>query len=330
MVTWEITEKCNMHCKHCSNAVNGQPFEMNTADCKKVIDKICEANIFKVGIEGGEPLIRNDLIDLIAYMNQRKIRPSIATNGILLSNRMIERLKSCYVDSIQISLDGSDKDSYALLRGDSSHFELILQNVKQAIKHDLPISIAMVVSKSTYTQIPKMAQLAQSLGVAKLRFIDFVPSGRGQIADCLSAEELKRAYTMMCEIECPGLEIITPNKLMSWLLKKPNETLLGLINPGTCFGCEAGTVIAHIRANGDLFPCSFFREDAFSAGNILKDSWQSIWVDSEALLPFRKMSNIPKKCLECENNHGCFGGCRAYAYYATGSLQSADPRCWRL
>lgn len=124
--------------------------------------------------------------------------------------------------------------------------------------------------------------------------------------------------------------LFTPNKLMSLLSQTTEETLLGLINPGTCFGCEAGTVIAHIRANGDLFPCSFFRDPIFCAGNILQNSLQSIWATSEAFYPLRKITNIPEKCKDCKKNHSCFGGCRAYAYYTTGSLQNADPRCWRL
>ena len=300
MVTWEITERCNMHCRHCSNAVNGLPFELDTADCKRIIDKISEAKIFKVGIEGGEPLIRRDLVELITYMNKKKIRPSIATNGTLLDANFIDRLKSCSVDAIQISLDGSDKDSYAIFRGESSRFDLILQNVKLAIKNELPITIAMVVSKSTYKQIPEMVKLAQSLGVTKLRFIDYVPSGRGQTSDCLSAEELRSAYSSMSQIEHKGLQIVTPNKLMSLLSQTTEETLLGLINSGTCFGCEAGTVIAHIRANGDLFPCSFFRDPIFCAGNILQNSLQSIWATSEAFYPLRKITNIPEKCKDCK------------------------------
>ena len=88
--------------------------------------------------------------------------------------------------------------------------------------------------------------------------------------------------------------------IMSLLSQTTEETLLGLINPGTCFGCEAGTVIAHIRANGDLFPCSFFRDPICCAGNILQNSLQSIWATSEAFYPLRKITNIPEKCKDCK------------------------------
>ena len=88
--------------------------------------------------------------------------------------------------------------------------------------------------------------------------------------------------------------------IMSLLSQTTEETLLGLINPGTCFGCEAGTVIAHIRANGDLFPCSFFMDPIFCAGNILQNSLQSIWATSEAFYPLRKITNIPEKCKDCK------------------------------
>lgn len=328
MVTWEITERCNMHCKHCSNAVNGKPFELNTHECKKIIDRISDAKVFKVGIEGGEPLVRSDLIDLIDYMNQKRIQPSIATNGLLLNTSFIESITPYHVDSLQISLDGPDRNSYALLRGNSSYFDQVIHNIKVAVDHRLPITIAMVVSKSTYLEIPRMAEFAQSLGVKKLRFIDYVPSGRGQLSDCLSPEELKTAYSMMCDINIPELQIITPNKLMALVSGKRPEALLGLINPEACFGCEAGTVIAHIRANGDLFPCSFFREKQFSAGNILENSLQTVWKNAEAFSPFRATKELPTRCKSCDLSSHCFGGCRAYAYYFSGSLQNKDPRCW--
>lgn len=329
MVTWEITEKCNMHCKHCSNAVKGKPFELNTHECKIIIDRISDAKVFKVGIEGGEPLVRSDLLELIDYMNQKRIQPSIATNGLLLNTSFIESVIPYHVDAFQISLDGPDKDSYALLRNKPSYFEQVACNIKEAVVHRLPVTIAMVISKSTYLQIPRMAKFAQSLGVTKLRFIDYVPSGRGQVSDCLSPEELKTAYTMMCDINIPGLQIITPNKLMALITGKQAGTLLDLINPEACLGCEAGTVIAHIRANGDLFPCSFFREKQFSAGNILENSLQSVWENAEAFYPFRAAKELPSKCKSCELCNHCFGGCRAYAYYSSGSLQNKDPRCWR-
>lgn len=330
MVTWEITEKCNMYCKHCSNSINGQPVELDTESCKSIIKSITNANVLKVGIEGGEPFCRNDMLDLIEFMNYNKISPSIATNGTLLNEMIVSDLESRNISSLQISLDGSSKGVYSRLRKKPELFDHVINNIVLAVKHHLPVTLAMVVTKSTFSDIPSFAELAKSLDVDKVRFIDYVPAGRGTLDECLSVDEIKEAYQLMCEIEETGLSVITPNKLMSLLKARDGETLLGFINPGIGFGCEAGTAIAHIRANGDVTPCSFFREKEFIAGNMIEANFLSIWQNSPVFRSFRQISPIPENCESCEENHSCCGGCRAYAYYSSGSLQSIDPRCWRL
>lgn len=329
MVTWEITEKCNMHCKHCSNAVDGCYIELPTSLCKKIIDRLVEANVFKVGIEGGEPFCRNDLLELIDYMNNFYLSPSIATNGTLINEDVILELKKRQIDALQFSLDGSSSWHYSRLRNNGNCFDLVISNIKRAVQHGLPVSIAMVISKSTFHDIPNMAALAHELGVAKLRFIDFIPSGRGSIEECLSKEEYEDVCHMINAINIYGLTVVAPSKIMSLINGNTRNTLINMINPSECFGCEAGLAIAHIRANGDLTPCSFFREDQFVAGNILEKPLSDIWLNSVALRPFREYQSVPSKCLQCDRNHECMGGCRAYAYYSTGNLESEDLRCWR-
>lgn len=329
MVSWEITENCNMRCKHCSNAINGKPISLSTRECMSIIDRIAEEHIFKVGIEGGEPFCRADIIEIIQYLNSKKIIPTIATNGTLLDYEMIKKLQSCEIDNIQVSVDGSSADKYSHLRKNANIFYTVTGNIKNAVQHGLPISIAMVVSKNTYKDIPNMVSLAKKLNVKRVRFIDFIPSGRGQFEECLSQEEIKEAYKLMYESSGNGIEIIMPNKIMTNVTKKNNISLLGMINDSGCFGCEAGSVLAHVRANGDIYPCVFFRSPEFCAGNILRDAFSDIWDNSNIMKEFRKLGKLPEKCERCEFSLSCMGGCRAYAYFTKGNIAAEDERCWR-
>ena len=331
LVTWEITEKCNMKCSHCSNYVNGSPISLSKEECKKIIDQIHLGKVFKVSVEGGEPFMREDIIELIQYMNTKNIYPKIATNGTLLNEDMVNRLGDCIIDSVQVSLDGSDSQKYSSLRKSTKMFAQAVDGIKNLVKNNIYTSITMVLTKETINDVMGLLNLAIELKVNAVRFIDFIPMGRGTVTQCPDAEELEKVYLTINEFKKKNknLDIVIPTKITSLINKYSEKTILETINKECGLMCEAGTLIAHIRANGDVYPCVYFRDSSFSCGNLLNESFVKIWKESKVMNLFRSLGELHEECQKCGVKSHCMGGCRAYAYYKLGNIVEKDTRCWR-
>lgn len=190
--------------------------------------------------------------------------------------------------------------------------------------------------KDNILYIPDMLQLAQRLEV-DMKFIDFIPTGRGSLKQCPSAEELRFTYNYIKSYarNNSSISIAYPNKITAMLDESSGEnhflTLLKMLNTECNMMCEACTVMAHSRANGDVLPCVYFREKEFICGNIFQDDFKDIWENSNVMQEFRQLGALPSTCKSCKSKETCMGGCRAYAYYASGGrkLDAFDQRCWR-
>ena len=333
-VSWEITELCNLRCAHCSNAVDGAAYQMQLDECYRVIDILAEHKVLRLNIEGGEPFVREDLIDILHYANKRRFQPKIDTNGTLIDMTRASDLSKCKIRGVQVSMDGPTAQSYAQVRKSVSAYEHALRGIECIKRVGIKISISMVLMKGNIQYIPEFLKLAEYMCVDSVRFVDFIPTGRGQLNACADAYELRAAYQVINEYihKSEHIPVIVPTKITGLLNNTTQPTtVLHMLNPNCYLACEAGTVLMHIRSNGDVTPCVYFRETEFVCGNILKDDFVSIWEYSRCMNVFRNLGKLPDKCSDCPNIPQCMGGCRAYSYYKTSkkSLLEFDERCWR-
>ncbi|MFC1940954.1 radical SAM protein [Chloroflexota bacterium] len=113
LVDWAITPKCNLICRHCRGMTGG---ELSTERARKLITEIAELEPGWVIVEGGEPLLREDLFELLALMRQEQLGVHLITNGMLLSPRIFTTLKRLGVE-VMISIDGATPATYEAIRG---------------------------------------------------------------------------------------------------------------------------------------------------------------------------------------------------------------------
>ena len=332
-VSWEITERCNLKCKHCSNAITGYASQPPFQDCIKVINILRENNVFRLNIEGGEPFVREDLIEIIKYANSKNFYPKIDTNGTLINSSIARQLSECKLRGIQVSLDGPSAQSYFDIRRSEDAFYKAIQGIKYLQLNNIKVGISIVLMKKNVNYINNFLALAEELKINSIRFVDFIPTGRGQTTECLTSQELMSAYKHIIDYTRKPyhIPVIYPSKITGLLTNINANSCLKSLNPDCQLGCEAGTVLVHIRANGNITPCVYFREKDFVCGNIFKDDFQIVWKYSDVLNKFRSLGNLPDKCIDCQNRPNCMGGCRAYAYYKIGkkTLNDFDERCWR-
>ena len=89
-VTWEITGRCNLNCRHCLSAGTAQNHagDMSLEQCRRFIDHLDRIRVFQVNIGGGEPFLREDILEILDYCHLRGIVTCISTNGVLLDNEL--------------------------------------------------------------------------------------------------------------------------------------------------------------------------------------------------------------------------------------------------
>src|SRR5216110_1011199 len=101
----ELTHRCPLHCPYCSNPLElaKRETELLTEDWQRVLDQAASFGVLHVGFSGGEPLLRADLVDLVAAARRAGLYSNLITSSIGLSRERALDLKNAGLDSVQIS-----------------------------------------------------------------------------------------------------------------------------------------------------------------------------------------------------------------------------------
>jgi len=326
---WEITNVCNLRCLHCYKNASENPegHELDTAEMKRIIDQLAEQKVFWLAVTGGEPLLKKDVFDLLHYASSKKICIMLSTNGTLVDDEKAKKLKEAGVLSVQVSIDGIGK-VHDEFRGREGTFEKAVNAVRCLIRAGIPdVTISSVATRINLQEIPKIVELAISLGVSRYRIITLMPTGRAKSNMqrlWLSNDEKKQLRKLLLE---------TTEKYSDKIHISQEERSFNLINNHLSsvevpLGCAAARSIAKISPQGNVYPCSFFDDNKTIAGNLRQKSFREIWAGAELFKQLRSMDHIEGRCASCKNLKFCGGGCRAVAYNFSGTIYAEDPECW--
>jgi len=170
LIDWAITPKCNLSCRYCRGFSEGA---ISTERARKLVAEIAELEPGWVIVEGGEPLLRDDLFELLDSMRRRQLEVHLITNGMLLSPQIISDLKQLGI-MVMISIDGATKATYEAIRN-GANFEKVIQSARSCVKEGILEAINFTILKRNYTEIPGVLELAASIGVGKVTFIGLKP-----------------------------------------------------------------------------------------------------------------------------------------------------------
>ncbi|MFN3739334.1 MAG: radical SAM protein [Thermodesulfovibrionales bacterium] len=171
----QITERCNLRCRHCYIKEN-RPVELAVMDIEKVLREFEELQGLRVLISGGEPLLHSEFEKFNEMLPEFFFRKVLFTNGILLNREILKRLN---VDEIQISIDGLEKGHDAL-RGKGT-FKNAMNGLELAIKEGFDVSVATMVHRDNLDEFDKMDNLFKNLGIKEWN-VD-VPCATGRLKD---------------------------------------------------------------------------------------------------------------------------------------------------
>ena len=134
MVSYSITQKCNLKCKHCYSDSVDQPApeELTTKEACRLIDDLSNWGIGLLIIDGGEPLCREDFLDIVRYASTKGIRTTVGSNGTLIDETMARKMLDAGVMAVAISVDGADAKIHDSFRGVNGAFEQTLKGIEPA------------------------------------------------------------------------------------------------------------------------------------------------------------------------------------------------------
>lgn len=319
-VTWEITETCNLSCSHCLSADLRAPGsrELDTAACHRVLSELARMQVFQINIGGGEPFLRDDILDLLAHAHALGITTCVSTNGTALNESLVEELLRMDAPVyLQVSLDGASPGTNDALRG-AGTFERILSGIELLAQYAYPdFSLNMVVTRVNAGELAEFHALARTFG-ARTRLSRFRPSGAG----CGRWEEYRLSREQLLELSAflgEHPDIATGDSFFA--LEPESRRALGL------HMCGAARMTCAIAPDGSVYPCAFLCDPEFLAGNVTDTPLAAIFETSPVLAAFRKLE--VESCRGCDRFGVCHGGCPAIGYFLTRSVGSPDPECLR-
>ena len=330
---WEMTNKCNLRCIHCHAYGGDENDELNTEEAKRLFDQLAEVPEFRMlAFTGGEPLVRSDLFELLAYSKALGFTNTLATNATLIDDKVAMRLKEHGVVIAAVSLDGFDAKTHDMIRVQPGVFDAAMEGIKGLNRAGILLHINITVMDYNFPELERMMSLIDELNAGILLIYQLVPVGRGRdISDvALDVEGNERLIRFMVETQSKIKAIIEPvagPQYWSHLLKKSgiNNGPLMWLAEKVFHGCSAGRGFVYIKPDGDVWPCPFIE---VSAGNIKEKPFDQIWKGSQLIKDLRNRETLLEgSCGSCEYKKIC-GGCRGRAWAMTGDCMAEDPLCF--
>ena len=335
LVAWELTRSCNLACVHCRAAARDRPYEgeLSTTECKRVMDEIARVAKPIIILTGGEPLLRPDVFELAQYGDSLGFRMTMATNGTLLTQPIVEKMTASGIQRISVSLDGADAPSHDAFRKVPGAFEGALRGIALARRAHLDFQINTTITRANIDEFPEIHDLAVSLGAVAHHIFMLVPMGRGKdlAGESISAEEYEKTlhwfYDRRGKAELQLKATCAPHYYRIMRQRAGSEgaeinfETFGL--DAVTRGCLGGTGFVFISHLGRMQPCGYLELDC---GNLREKSFGEIWLNSPVFQDLRDLKRYEGKCGKCEFISVC-GGCRARAYELTGNHMAEEPLC---
>jgi 12,18-didecarboxysiroheme deacetylase len=345
VVVWNVTRSCNLNCLHCyARAVErSREKELKKEQALNLIDDLTEFGVPVILFSGGEPLMRDDLLELAGYATGKGMRAVISTNGTLITKEKAKALKEIGLSYVGVSLDGME-DVHDRFRGRRGAFKEALAGIRNCQDVGLKVGLRFTVNRINMNEVPRIFDLLEDLKIPRVCFYHLVYAGRGSklIEEDLDAAETRRVVDLIMDrtkdMHDRGIpkEVLTVDnhadgpylylRMVREGDRRAGEVLeLLKMNEGN----SSGRGIGCISWDGSVHADQFWRHTSF--GNIVDRPFSRIWTDlSNPLMACLKDKKryVKGRCSQCQWLDICGGNFRVRAEAVTGDIWAADPACY--
>lgn len=303
-VEWEITNACNLRCRHCYVAAGEKlDNELNTKEALQLVEDLDRIGVTDITISGGEPFLRNDLWQVIGEIKSRKIPLMLYTNATILNKEKIKRLARHNVKSISVSLNGACAETHDFIQS-ASTFKKVSAAIKALNDHGIRVQVLFTLMKVNVNEFDALIEIAKELNIESICIYPFYHQGRGRknldhlVLNADRITEFLRRATEFTEYP-PHLYVGgCLSRKFTWQKKH------SLISGNAC-----GKLTAIITADGHLRPCNFL---PYRTQHSLREkSISELWNEPifEKVRHWKNKMNLQSNCNECELFPVCMGVC---------------------
>lgn len=305
-ITIEVTQQCPNRCLYCSSLSDMEKSEALDFDIiRKVVDDAKALGAKSVSLSGGEPFLREDIVEIVDYIHAKDLKVRVYSSGIYSENGKYTPIPTTLLRGIQgktealiFNYEATSFELYATIMGTkASNLNLLDETINRALALGIPVEAHMVPMHCNYSQIPAVLRKLYAMGVQNVSILRLVPQGRvlenrAQVE--LSAEEEKKLHQILAFCKETYQDKIR----------------LGLPFSAKRASCGTGTKKLTVRYDGYVFPCEAFKdgmmeiEKGIIPENVKEKSLKEIYSNSAYLETVRKGL---KEYADCDGDEHCYG-----------------------
>ncbi|WP_297570631.1 putative heme d1 biosynthesis radical SAM protein NirJ1 [uncultured Anaerovibrio sp.] len=346
VVVWNSTKTCNLKCRHCYMNSDNKKYqdELTTDEAKRFIDDLADFKVPVLLFSGGEPLIRPDFFELAQYAKEKGLRPTLSTNGTLITREVAQKIKDIGVGYVGISLDGL-QDVNDKFRGQAGAYEKAMAGIQNCVAVGQRVGLRFTINHHNIQELDNIFDFIEAENINRVCFYHLVYSGRGNqmMDEDVTPEESRRAMDIIIrrtrDFEDRGLEkeILTVDNHCDGVymylkaLAEGKDALASQIKKYISLngGNRSGIAFGEVDPFGYVHPDQFTQHHTF--GNVRERKFSEIWQDTShpimAGLKDRKKL-LKGRCSECRYLDNCNGNFRTRAEARTGDFWASDPSCY--
>lgn len=309
-VTFEITYRCNLRCRHCYLPDHSDHGELTTQEIFRILDELAEAKCLYLTLTGGEIFTRSDFFEIAEHARKKNFALRLFTNGTLIDESVADRIGELGPFTVDISIYGSKPETHDWVTKHPGSFETSIQAVKMLRARGVRTLLKFPLMDCNVNEYEGIMHLGDELD-SEYRFDpNIVPQNNGcdePLALRVKDEDLRKVFKdKRLFPQCGQQEIM-------------GETASPI--------CEAGRNSCSINPYGEVFPCL---QLLLNAGNLREKSFGEIWKNSEILKKLRglKVKDLPE-CSVCKLAYWC-NRCPGLALLEDGNLLGCSKRARKV
>ena len=318
----ELTYRCPLRCPYCANPLDYglRKNELDTPTWLRVFREAEALGVVQLNLTGGEPLLRDDLEDLIAGACTLDLYTNLITSGLPLTRERLAQLQALGLNSVQLSFQSARPSESDRIAGAPS-FSRKLEAAKWVKSLELPLTINVVLHRNNIAETTDIITLAEELSADRLELANAQYLGwalHNRAALLPTREQIERARTIAAEAQ------LRLQRTMEVVFVTPDYYSM---YPKSCMDGWGRRFIV-VNPEGLALPCHLARTlPGLRFENVQQSHLGDVWHYSSGFNQFRGEGWLPDPCRTCDRRHIDFGGCRCQAFHVTGNAGITDPAC---
>ncbi len=345
VVVWNLIRRCNLHCAHCYTDSHEKDYEgeLSTDEAKRVIDDLAQFGVPVVLFSGGEPLLRQDLYELIGYAQGHGVRGVLSTNGTLITREVARQLKEFGLSYVGVSIDGPEH-VHDKFRGKTGAFQGALDGIRSCLEEEIRVGIRVTLTQYNVDYVDYFFDLVEEEGIPRLCFYHLAYAGRGDrivkmdVSHGQTRAAVDTIFDRTMELHRRGIskDVLTVDnhtdavhlyqRVRDEQPERAEEVYRMLEWQG---GNQSGIAISAIDNLGNVHADQFSRHYTF--GNVRERAFSEIWTDTsdDVMRVLKNRSgHIKGRCGVCPRFEICNGNLRVRAESYYGDPWAPDPACY--